>query len=282
MKKLNIILTVILLLTLTIGTIAANKEILNYETETETTKHIDIEFVNDNSAKQKITLSLSNGDNIDLEYSQSRSEDNKIVKNTYIDTNGVEYVFNSETDKLVNINNYEAGSNKKYKSLAEDELIKISKEYLSKFFEIKDYEFIDINETSDGRRSLTFTKKINNIRTRDTIHISFSASGYITSVVTPYQGFYDDVANQLHSDVNISEKELDSIISSYLEKLFIDEKDELISYDYIDKMLYYDLDMKLYWDCFIVLTLKDKNNSEFTTELGLKLDITNEKIMLDN
>lgn len=282
MKKINIILIIIFLLTLTIGSIAANKESLNYESKTETSEDIDIEFVNDSSVKEKISLILNNGDTIDLEYSQSRSEDNKIIKNTYIDSNGVEYVFDSETDKLVNIIDYESGSNEKYKSLTEDELIKISKEYLYKFFEVKDYEFVSFNKTSDGRRSLTFTKKINNISTRDIIHISFSASGYITSVVIPYQGYYDEVDNQLLSNTSITEKEMDSKISLYLDNLFIDETDELISYDYIDKMLYYDLNMKLYWDCFIELTLKDKNNSKFTTVLGLKLDTSSGKIMLDN
>ena len=227
-------------------------------------------YIDDSKTDSQKTFTFLNND-YTLSYSETRTDylygESMIVYSYSSGGKFVEIGADPETDRIImfigsSINYYETVDKNQLKT--ESECLDIAKDYLKEFTNESD-AYVLLYETHSGKtesaaiHSFTFSRKINDLETYDSVLISLTAYGDLLGIrFRSFESMKD--ATVITSD---QLKKVDAAINEKIENIYKDQKSTYnISHKY-DNILYLRLaDGKyvLEYDVSVTLTQKDSEN----------------------
>lgn len=196
-------------------TIFVNVALLCYATEREEYKtQVDEEgIVVLDTVDSKISVNFIDENNIELDYSKSYINDNKI-KNIYFDNNDNEYIIcNDECVGFIrkfSVDTIVHSNAKLNKDALETKAYEFMKEVIINSSRLNDYVLTSYGYVeSYSEYVYTFTKKIDEYRTNDFICISLDGYGNLASFCGSHQGDFDSLRN-----IDICQDDIDEFIEN--------------------------------------------------------------------
>lgn len=277
MRKINIFLFIVLLLSITVCAVYAyNKNIPADKIVEGTNASADKVFFDDSVQKVKQYV-LRDNTTVNLEYKQSRninsSEKTELV---YTDPDGNEYVFDSNAVKLSKVMLIKKDGDKDISSakVGQDIARSTAEGLAARYVDLGGYEF-DRYNYANNYYSFIWVKKLNGVRTADYVFVDIDEYGRPMSVNMPNEGLLEEkgvTADQTDKTVISREKAIE-IVENAVQKEYKDCDSKVDNTE-----LYIDKSGRQTWVCSVTLSFKLSNNMSSSMIKTFFVDAENGKV----
>jgi len=278
MKKINIVLTVILILSVSISTVYAN---LNQNSD-----YIESESIYDEDEMKKIEYQFADLSKKKLKYKYTKSDKNLGATHlTYSDSDDVEYTFDSVTKNLKIIRDTKKFNKKSKKASKVKNFMgkdTIAKNTLKKVVKnSRNYKLVDAKYNEEYKcYKYSWAKFIGGIKSCDEVFIDISLDGEVLCVVIPNEGLFDNNDFEVHKKVNnyISKERALQILDKEVKKSS-ETRYILDSYEVQESNLYFNKDKRLVWSFLVSTKYKTEGDDDgFVKGVCIEIDANNEEV----